>query len=161
MSKSEFLSRIEGQIDISVMPGTQQANKWFLMFGETAIFSSTGDLMTGTVIGLFNIHTTNPPTTVQFKRDGTRVDEISDSTGANALSQLQYTGAPPSEVDDLCSFISNAGGKNNIAAAPVTDTILGYKNVKDLGFTVKSSDITGLILYYKKQYSSGDAITGC
>jgi len=65
------------------------------------------------------------------------------------------------EITDICSWIQGKGGPSAIGSYDITQLILAYIGIKDLGFEVTSAQIAGVIMYYIGNTSSGDALTGC
>lgn len=61
----------------------------------------------------------------------------------------------------VCDWIVAEGGWESIVAFSIMDLVLGYLNLKDLGFTVTTGIIMGAIAYYNNQLSSGNTLTGC
>jgi len=66
------------------------------------------------------------------------------------------TGAP-----GVCSWITNKGGPSKLTSYDITQLILAYIKIGDVGFTVTTAHITGCILYYLGRTSVGNTMTGC
>ncbi|MHC1566934.1 MAG: hypothetical protein ACXQTD_04255 [Candidatus Syntropharchaeia archaeon] len=62
---------------------------------------------------------------------------------------------------DICSWIEERGGRYAIGSYDITELILTYVGIKDLGFKVTSAHVAGAIMYYNKNIPAGDALTGC
>lgn len=64
-------------------------------------------------------------------------------------------------VTEVCQWILSKNGWESIATFDIMELVQGYLNVKDIGFTVTTVHIMGIVAYYNNQLSSGNALTGC
>jgi len=163
VDRSTFLSKIKGPINIGAMSTRSGAYKWWLMFGSTAVFSSTDNPADGSTIAIFKLDKENPPplSNIQFKEKGKVVETIQDSFANQALAQLPYKSTTPPATSSICNWIAAKGGKTNIKMFDVLDVIGAYKGMKSIGFTPKTFDVVGVLAYYKGKISDGDTFITC
>lgn len=62
---------------------------------------------------------------------------------------------------NICSWISSKGGRNNLTTADIMTLVSAYLLQTNLGFTVTSAHIMGVVAYYLNNLSSGNSLTGC
>ncbi|MHC1566933.1 MAG: PEGA domain-containing protein, partial [Candidatus Syntropharchaeia archaeon] len=85
----------------------------------------------------------------------TRTLEVGDEVSDTPV----LTAAPP--ATKICEWIAGLGGWDKIGSYDITQLILAYIGIKDLGFEVISSYVAGAILYYNGLKESGNRLTGC
>jgi len=78
---------------------------------------------------------------------------IVGSTITGLLTQISETG--------ICDWITTLGGINSIMTFNIMDLVMGYLELKTLGFQITTSLIMGAVAYYNNQIASGNNLTGC